>query len=362
MKKTRAYVKKIFSSTLTLIILLGSLSIFATAGDSSLSATFLQGGVSGSASSATVGPVTSSVTMNGLDYSGATIFAQRSGQDAGNMLSTYSLESKYDTLDLTIGHVDGTAQSAATFVIYGDNKALKTLSFSADTAPIAVPLGVEGVTELRISATITPTTAGGATLANYTSSDVTYAVTGTLQMTEAPAVTPTPTPTPSATPTPTPSASPTASPSASPSQSTNQSQTATTTTNTSPTPAATITDITPAASNSDIKPVTAGNYTISVSATSGGTASGGGTFAEGKSVTVKATASGSNTFKGWYENGALVSSSAEYTFNATANRTLVAQFALPQSGITSADLPLLLLSAGLLMFMMRRVIINWKQA
>ena len=69
-------------------------------------------------------------------------------------------------------------------------------------------------------------------------------------------------------------------------------------------------------------------YTISVSASpsEGGTDSGGGTYNENVSVTVTATANSNYTFVKWTENGEQVSTDSSYTFNATANRTLVAVF------------------------------------
>ena len=76
-----------------------------------------------------------------------------------------------------------------------------------------------------------------------------------------------------------------------------------------------------------VEPVTT-TYTISVSAdpSEGGTVSGGGTYDENASVTVTATANEHYSFVRWTEGGAEVSTSASYTFNATANRTLVAVF------------------------------------
>jgi hypothetical protein len=69
-------------------------------------------------------------------------------------------------------------------------------------------------------------------------------------------------------------------------------------------------------------------YAISVSANpaDGGTVSGGGTYDENASVTVTATANDNYAFVKWTENGEQVSTSASYTFTATANRTLVAVF------------------------------------
>ena len=70
------------------------------------------------------------------------------------------------------------------------------------------------------------------------------------------------------------------------------------------------------------------NYTISVSAnpSNGGSVSGGGSYSSGSSVTVNASPNSGYAFVNWTENGTLVSSSQSYTFNATANRTLVANF------------------------------------
>jgi hypothetical protein len=70
-------------------------------------------------------------------------------------------------------------------------------------------------------------------------------------------------------------------------------------------------------------------YTITTSAApgAGGSTSGDGAYTNGASVTVVATANAGYAFVNWTENGAPVSSSASYTFTASANRTLVANFA-----------------------------------
>jgi len=81
-------------------------------------------------------------------------------------------------------------------------------------------------------------------------------------------------------------------------------------------------------------------YTISVSANPalGGNVSGGGTYTQGQSCTVTATANTGYTFTNWTENGNVVSSNANYTFNVTGNRTLVANFTVQTYTITvSAD-------------------------
>jgi uncharacterized protein (TIGR02145 family) len=74
-------------------------------------------------------------------------------------------------------------------------------------------------------------------------------------------------------------------------------------------------------------------YTITVSAGSGGSAYVGdtpgtlqGTFTYNQSCTVHARANNNYIFSGWKENGAVVSSQVDYTFQVTGNRTLVANF------------------------------------
>ena len=70
------------------------------------------------------------------------------------------------------------------------------------------------------------------------------------------------------------------------------------------------------------------NYTVSVSAnpSNGGTVTGAGTYAQGFVCTVTATANSGYTFSSWTENGAVVSTSASYSFAVTSNRSLVANF------------------------------------
>ncbi|GHT01699.1 hypothetical protein AGMMS49525_03180 [Bacteroidia bacterium] len=69
-------------------------------------------------------------------------------------------------------------------------------------------------------------------------------------------------------------------------------------------------------------------YTVSLSAspTAGGTVSGGGTYNDGASCTVTATANSGYTFTNWTESGSQVSTSANYSFAVTANKTLTANF------------------------------------
>ena len=85
------------------------------------------------------------------------------------------------------------------------------------------------------------------------------------------------------------------------------------------------------------------NYTITVSAnpTNGGTVGGGGTYQQGQSCTVTATPVNGYTFLRWTENGNSVSTSANYTFTVTGNRTLVAQFQQQNYNITVSANPAL---------------------
>ena len=69
-------------------------------------------------------------------------------------------------------------------------------------------------------------------------------------------------------------------------------------------------------------------YTINVSATIGGTVSGGGEYEQGNSVTLIATPGNDYLFMGWTENGEQVSTDENFTFIAEQDRTLVANFTL----------------------------------
>ena len=68
------------------------------------------------------------------------------------------------------------------------------------------------------------------------------------------------------------------------------------------------------------------NITVSANPTNGGIVAGGGTYNQGQSCTVTATANSGYTFTNWTENGNVVSTQANYTFNVNSNRTLVANF------------------------------------
>ncbi len=69
-------------------------------------------------------------------------------------------------------------------------------------------------------------------------------------------------------------------------------------------------------------------YTIAVSASpaGSGTVTGGGTYNSGASVTVTATPNAGYVFVNWTEAGTQVSTNSSFTFPASANRTLVANF------------------------------------
>lgn len=72
----------------------------------------------------------------------------------------------------------------------------------------------------------------------------------------------------------------------------------------------------------DSKPV----CEIHVTATPGGAATGGGSFAEGESVSVEATPDDGYRFIFWQENGITVSDTPDFSFTADADRTLTAVF------------------------------------
>lgn len=81
-------------------------------------------------------------------------------------------------------------------------------------------------------------------------------------------------------------------------------------------------------------------YTINVSAgpSYGGSASGGGTFNSNATVTLVAAAASGFQFVNWTEFGTPVSTLRTYTFPATDNRVLVANFAtLPQTAVFDFD-------------------------
>ncbi|PKL83504.1 MAG: hypothetical protein CVV24_04645 [Ignavibacteriae bacterium HGW-Ignavibacteriae-3] len=86
-------------------------------------------------------------------------------------------------------------------------------------------------------------------------------------------------------------------------------------------------------------------YTVTLSSIPalGGTATGGGTFNSGSSVTVTAAPNAGYTFTNWTENGIAVSATANYQFTISGNRTLVANFSavVVQYTVTLSSNPLL---------------------
>ena len=84
---------------------------------------------------------------------------------------------------------------------------------------------------------------------------------------------------------------------------------------------------------------TAKTFSIHVEASEGGTATGGGRFAEGDTCTVTASANVGYNFVNWTENGNQVSAEAEYSFAVTGNRSLVANFTSQEYTITATAEP-----------------------
>ncbi|HON29388.1 MAG TPA: InlB B-repeat-containing protein, partial [Mesotoga infera] len=73
-------------------------------------------------------------------------------------------------------------------------------------------------------------------------------------------------------------------------------------------------------------------YTIAASANppAGGSVSGGGNYTHGDTVNLLATPNEGYEFVNWTENGVQVSTNGNYSFTATTNRTLVANFSIQQ--------------------------------
>ena len=66
--------------------------------------------------------------------------------------------------------------------------------------------------------------------------------------------------------------------------------------------------------------------TLTASPSNGGTVSGGGTLAINETVTVQAVASNGWAFDSWFEDGVKISANATWSFKATENKVLQAQF------------------------------------
>ena len=78
------------------------------------------------------------------------------------------------------------------------------------------------------------------------------------------------------------------------------------------------------------------NITLSAAPSVGGTVDGGGTFPIGTNVVVRAFPATGYNFANWTEGGQIVSTSPQYSFSASANRNLVANFvAFPSVSITA---------------------------
>jgi uncharacterized repeat protein (TIGR02543 family) len=91
-------------------------------------------------------------------------------------------------------------------------------------------------------------------------------------------------------------------------------------------------------------PPTQFSVSLSSKPVAGGSTTGGGAFNSGASVTISATTNIGYTFTNWTEGINIVSSSANYTFTISANRTLVANFtAIPpiQYSVNLSSSPLL---------------------
>jgi len=77
--------------------------------------------------------------------------------------------------------------------------------------------------------------------------------------------------------------------------------------------------------------------TVSVSPAAGGSVTGGGLVDDGSSVTLVATPVAGYAFSKWTEGGVQVSTSASYTFTASADRTLVAVFTAVPTYVVSTS-------------------------
>ncbi|MGN6386234.1 MAG: CARDB domain-containing protein, partial [Verrucomicrobiota bacterium] len=84
------------------------------------------------------------------------------------------------------------------------------------------------------------------------------------------------------------------------------------------------------------------NITLAANPSQAGSVTGGGKVKEGSSVTVKATPNTAQlpySFLNWTENGTFQSGASNYTFTATKDRQLVANFVLPNFQVTAANNP-----------------------
>lgn len=86
-------------------------------------------------------------------------------------------------------------------------------------------------------------------------------------------------------------------------------------------------------------------YTLSLTAGTGGSVSGAGTYEHNKPVTVIATPTNDYMFTGWYEGSTMLSNNLSYTFNITKNTSLSAKFEpkkftvqVTQAGVSNATI------------------------
>jgi len=87
----------------------------------------------------------------------------------------------------------------------------------------------------------------------------------------------------------------------------------------------------------NVPTVAGASYAVATSASpsDGGSTAGGGAYSNGSQVTVVATAKPGYAFVNWTEGGTVMSSSASYSFTASADRTLGANFS-PRLAVTES--------------------------
>ena len=81
--------------------------------------------------------------------------------------------------------------------------------------------------------------------------------------------------------------------------------------------------------------------TVSSNPLIGGTTTGGGTFAQGSSVTVTAIPNAGYTFANWTDGVTIVSTSSSYQFNMAGNKTLVANFTITPYTVSVSSNPVI---------------------
>jgi hypothetical protein len=88
-----------------------------------------------------------------------------------------------------------------------------------------------------------------------------------------------------------------------------------------------------------------GNHTVTVNAspTAGGTVSGGGSFSNGKTATLKAAPNRNYVFTQWTRNGQVVSTDSEFTVQVTESMTFSAHFI---ASVTVAEIKAVVMPSG----------------